>query len=255
MSNTDGATALIADGDRALRTELEWLLGDAWPELVVTASVGNGASALEAINRLQPDVAFLDTRLPPRTGLEVARRAGAGTAIVFVTAYENHAVEAFEQGAVDYLLKPVSWPRLKETVRRLKRWLVGGGRSLLDPQTLETLMRRLANAPAYLHWLRLGQRERIKIVAVDDVCFFRSERKYTTAVTSEAEHPIRTPITELATQLDPERFWRIHRGAIVNVAAFREARRDLRGRYRLALKSRPEVLRVSATYRHLFRRM
>ena len=164
-------------------------------------------------------------------------------------------MEAFEQGAVDYLVKPVLWPRLQETVRRLKRWLVGGGRGLLDPQTLESLVRRLANAPAYLHWLQLGQRERIEIVAVDDVCFFRSERKSTTAVTSEAEHLICTPIAELATQLDPERFWRIHRGAIVNVAAIREARGHPHGRYRLALKSRPEVLRVSATYGHLFRRM
>ncbi len=255
MSNVNGATALIADDEPALRTELEWLLGDAWPELVVTASVGDGASALEAIDRLQPDVAFLDIRMPPPSGLEVARRVGAGTAVVFVTAYDNHAVEAFEYAAVDYLLKPVLWPRLQDTVRRLKRWLVGGGRSLLDPQTLESLIRRLADAPAYLHWLRVGQGERIEIIAVDDVCFFRSERKYTVAVTSAAEHLIRTPITELAAQLDPERFWRIHRGAIVNVAAIKEARRDLRGRHRLALKSRPEVLRVSATYGHLFRRM
>ncbi len=164
-------------------------------------------------------------------------------------------MEAFEQGAIDYLLKPVLWPRLQDTVRRLKRWLVGGGRSLIDPQTLETLILRLANAPAYLHWLRVGQGERIEIVAVDDVCFFRSERKCTAAVTSEAKHLIRTPIAKLATQLDPERFWRIHRGAIVNVGAIREARRDLQGRYRLALKSRPEVLRVSATYAHLFQRM
>ena len=255
MSNVNGATALIADDEPALRTELEWLLGDAWPELVVTASVGDGASALEAIDRLRPDVAFLDIRMPPPSGLEVAKRIGAGTAIVFVTAYDNHAVEAFEYAAVDYLLKPVLWPRLKETVRRLKRWLMGGGRSLLDPQALESLIGRLANAPAYLRWLRVGQGERIEIIAVDDVSFFRSERKYTAAVTSEAEHLIRTPIAELAAQLDPERFWRIHRGAIVNVGAIREARRDLRGRYRLALKSRPEVLPVSATYGHLFRRM
>ena len=134
MSTVNGATALIADDEPALRTELEWLLGDAWPELVVTASVGDGASALEAIDRLQPDVAFLDIRMPPPSGLEVARRVGPGTAVVFVTAYDNHAVEAFEYAAIDYLLKPVLWPRLQETVRRLKRWLMGGGRSLLDPQ-------------------------------------------------------------------------------------------------------------------------
>ena len=255
MSTVNGATALIADDEPALRTELEWLLGDAWPELVVTASVGDGASALEAIDRLQPDVAFLDIRMPPPSGLEVARRVGAGTAIVFVTAYDEHAVEAFEYAAIDYRLKPVLWPRLQDTVRRVKRWLVGGGRSLLDPLTLESLIHRLATAPAYLQWLRVGQGERIEIIAVEDVCFFRSDRKYTAAVTGDAEHLIRTPIADLAKQLDPERFWRVHRGAIVNVGAIKEARRDLRGRYRLSLKNRPEVLRVSVTYGHLFRRM
>ena len=255
MSNSNRATALIADSEPALRTELERLLGEAWPELVVTASVGDGAAALEAVGRLQPDVAFLDACLPPPSGLEVARRVGAGTAIVFVTAYDNHAVEAFEYAAIDYLLKPVLWPRLQDTVRRVKRWLVGGGRSLLDPQTLASLICRLANAPSYLRWLQVGQRNRIEIVAVDDVCFFRSERKYTAVVTSEAEALIRTPIAELATQLDPEQFWRIHRGAIVNAAAIRRPAATCAGRYRLALKSRPEVLHVSATYAHLFRRM
>lgn len=215
------------------------------------------ANASALIRRHPERAARLLERLTSllRVSLSRTRRAAGTLGDELAVVRANHAVEAFEYAAVDYLLKPVLWPRLKETVRRLKRWLVGGGRSLLDPQTLESLLRRLANAPAYLHWLRVGQGERIDIVAVDDVSFFRSERKYTAAVTADAEHLIRTPITELAAQLDPERFWRIHRGAIVNVGAIREARRDLRGRYRLALKSRPEVLRVSATYGHLFRRM
>ena len=255
MSTGNAPTALIADDEPALRADLERLLAGAWPELVIAASVGDGATALEAVGRLQPDVAFLDIRMPPPSGLDVARRVGAGTAVVFATAYDDHAVEAFERAAVDYLLKPVTAPRLQETVNRVKHWLGGGRRNGIDPKSLESLIRRLADAPAWLSWLRVGQRDRVELVAVGDVCFFRADRKYTAAVTREAEHLVRTPIAELATRLDPERFWRIHRGCIVNVAAIEAARRDLRGRYRLALKDRPEVLRVSAAYGHLFRRM
>lgn len=255
MSVAGVPTALIADDEPALRAELERLLADTWPELNIAASVGDGAAALDAIGRSTPDIAFLDIRMPPPSGLEVARRVGADTALVFVTAYDTHAVEAFERAAVDYLLKPVAGPRLEETVSRLKRWLAGGRRGGPDPRTLESLIRRLADAPAYLHWLRVGRGEQVEIVAVDDVCFFRSDRKYTAAVTRDREHLVRTSIAELATRLDPERFWRIHRGVIVNVAAIAAARRDLRGRYRLTLKERPEVLRVSAANGHLFRRM
>ena len=255
MSVAGVPTVLIADDEPALRAEIERLLADTWPELNIAASVGDGAAALDAIRRSTPDIAFLDIRMPPPSGLEVARRVGADTAVVFVTAYDTHAVEAFERAAVDYLLKPVTGPRLEETVSRLKRWLAGGRRGGPDQRTLESLIRRLADAPAYLHWLRVGQGEQVQIVAVDDVCFFRSDRKYTAAVTRDREHLVRTSIAELATRLDPERFWRIHRGGIVNVAAIAAARRDLRGRYRLTLKGRPEVLWVSAAYGHLFRRM
>ena len=255
MSEAVAATALIADDEPALRVELERLLAEVWPELVVAASVGDGAAALDAIRRSTPDIAFLDIRMPPPSGLEVARRVGADVAVVFVTAHDTHAVEAFERAAVDYLLKPVVAPRLQETTSRLKRWLDGGRRGGPEPRTLESLIRRLADSPTYLHWLRVGQGEQVEIVAVDDVCFFRSDRKYTAAVTRDREHLVRTPIAELAARLDPGRFWRIHRGGIVNVAAIAAARRDLRGRYRLTLKDRPEVLRVSAAYGHLFRRM
>ena len=251
----DAGRALIADDEPALRVELERLLADIWPELGIVASVGDGTAALEAIERLRPDVAFLDIRMPPPSGLDVARRAGPDTAVVFVTAYDTHAVEAFERAAVDYLVKPVLGSRLQETVDRLKRRLAGGNRGEPDPRALESLIRRLADTPEYLHWLRVGQGERVELVAVEDVCFFRSDRKYTAALTRDREHLVRTPIAELVARLDPGRFWRIHRGGIVNVTAIEAARRDLRGRYRLTLKERPEVLRVSAAYGHLFRRM
>ena len=255
MSVAGVATALIADDEPALRDGLERLLAEVWPELVIAASVGDGAAALDAIQRLKPDIAFLDIRMPPPSGLDVAQHVDADTAVVFVTAYDAHAVEAFEQAAVDYLLKPVAASRLQGTVDRLQRWLASGRYRGPDPQTLASLLRRLASAPAYLHWLRVGQGERVELVAVGDVCFFRSDRKYTAAVTRDREHLVRMSTTALAARLDPERFWRIHRGGIVNVAAIAAARRDLRGRYRLTLKDRPEVLRVSAAYGHLFRRM
>ena len=218
MNRTDRPTALIADDEPALRADLERLLADSWPELIVAAAVGDGAAALEAFARQQPDIVFLDIRMPPPSGLEVARRIDPEAAIVFVTAYDDHAVEAFDRAAVDYLVKPVSGPRLRETVERLRRGLAGGRRAGPEPGTLEALVRRLADAPAYLHWLRVGQGERVELVAVDDVCFFRADHKYTAAVTRDCEHLVRTSITELAARLDPERFWRIHRGGIVNVA-------------------------------------
>ena len=246
-------TALIADDEPALREDLQRLLAGVWPELVVAASVGSGAAAIEAIDRLRPDAAFLDVRMPPPSGLDVARRVGARTAVVFVTAYDDHAVEAFERAAVDYLLKPVTAPRLRETAGRLQRRFSGDAPAALDRERLASLLRRVA--PAHLRWLRVGHGERVEIVAVDDVCFFRSDHKYTAAVTRGREHLVRMPLAELAERLDPERFWRVHRGGIVNVAAIESARRDLRGRYRLTLKGRPEVLRVSAGYGHLFRRM
>ena len=238
-----------------MRADLERLLAAAWPELRVAASVGDGEAALEALVRLRPDIAVLDIRMPPPSGLEVARRTGPETAVVFATAYDEHAVEAFERAAVDYLVKPVTEPRLQATVERLKRWLGSRRAAGFEPGALESLIRRLADAPAHLHWLRVGQGEHVELVPVDDVCFFRADHKYTAAVTRDAEHLVRTSITELAARLDPERFWRIHRSGIVNVTAIKAARRDLRGRYRLTLKERPEVLRVSAAYGRLFRRM
>ena len=255
MSTAGVPRALIADDEPALRAELERLLSDTWPGLVIEASVGDGSAALEAIERLRPDVAFLDIRMPPPSGLDVARTIGAETAVVFVTAYDAHAVEAFDRAAVDYLLKPVTEPRLRETVLRLQRRLADGSPALFDMQTLVPLLRRVVGSTEYLNWLKVGRRELVELVAVDDVCFFRADRKYTTAVTSDREHLVRTPIAELADRLDPARFWRIHRSAIVNVASIKAATRDLRGRYRVTLKDRPEVLRVSAAYGHLFGRM
>lgn len=254
------ATAVIADDEPALRAHLARLLAEVWPELSIIASVGDGAAALDAIARRRPDVAFLDVRMPGPSGLEVARRlgGGTGTAVVFVTAFEDHALEAFERAAVDYLVKPVTERRLRETVARLEGRggrPDGGGSAGLSPEVIDTLVRRLADASSHLRWLRVGRGEAVELVAVEDVRFFQADRKYTSAFTRDAEHLVRAPIAELAARLDPERFWRIHRGTVVNVAAIAAARRDFRGRYLLELKDRPEVLTVSAAHAHLFRRM
>ena len=258
-------TAVIADDEPALRAHLARLLGDAWPELTIVESVGDGAAALDAIGRYRPDIAFLDIRMPGPSGLEVAKRLGAGAksgagaypAVVFVTAFDDHALEAFERAAVDYLVKPVTERRLGETVARLKHRAARdeSGGAGLSPEVFDSLVQRLTGASSHLHWLRVGRGETVELVAVEEVCFFRADRKYTSAFTREAEHLVRTPIAELAARLDPERFWRIHRSAIVNVAAIAAAHRDFRGRYRLALRNRPELLTVSASCAHLFRRM
>ncbi len=255
MSTAGAPSALIADDEPGLRAELERLLSDTLPGLVIEASVGDGVAEIEAIERLRPDVAFLDIRMPPPSGLDVARTIGAETAVVFVTAYDAHAVEAFDRAAVDYLLKPVTEPRLRESVLRLQRWLAGGRPKTLEAQTLESLIRRVGYTAGYLNWLKVGRRERVELVSVDDVCFFRASQKYTAAVTRDREHLVRMPIAELAARLDPERFWRIHRSGIINVAAIEVATHDRRGRYRVTLKDRAEVLHVSAPYGHLFRRM
>ena len=254
------ATAVIADDEPALRAHLARLLAEVWPELSIIASVGDGAAALDAIAGRRPDVAFLDVRMPGPSGLEVARRlgGGAGTAVVFVTAFEDHALEAFERAAVDYLVKPVTERRLRETVARLEGRggrTDGGGAAGLSPEVIDTLVRRFADASSHLRWLRVGRGEAVELVAVEEVRFFQADRKYTSAFTRDAEHLVRSPIAELAARLDPERFWRIHRGTVVNVAAIAAARRDFRGRYLLELKDRPEVLTVSAAHAHLFRRM
>ena len=255
MRMAEPPTALIADDEPALRAELERLLAEAWPDLVVAAAVGDGAAALEAIDRLKPDVAFLDIRMPPPSGLDVARVIATETAVVFVTAHDAHAIEAFERAAVDYLLKPVTAPRLEQTVHRLQRWLAGGRPALLDARTLGALLPHAGDTATYLNWLKVGRREQVELVAIDDVRFFRADSKYTAAMTRDRDHLVRMPIGELAARLDPERFWRIHRGSIVNVAAIKAATQDLRGRYRVTLRDRPEVLRVSAAYGHIFRRM
>ncbi|MBX3705992.1 MAG: response regulator transcription factor [Pseudomonadales bacterium] len=242
-------TAIVADDEPNLARHLCEQLATVAPEIEVLAVANNGFDALAVIARYAPDVAFLDIRMPGLDGLAVARSVPDRTRVVFVTAFDDYAVEAFAAAAVDYLLKPVSAERLRACVARLD----AAGPS---ERSIRELLERLgARAADHLRWLKVGQGDTTRLVAVDDVLYFRSDSKYTVAVTETRESVLRTPLKELERELDPAFFWRVNRGLIVNVRWVVEARRDLRGRYRLVLRGRPEVLRTSEAYGHRFRQM
>ena len=236
-------TAIIAEDEPALRKELERYLVEQWPELTIVASVANGRDAIAAIDTLDPDIAFLDIKMPEPDGMEVAREYGDRVAVVFVTAYSEFAVNAFEQEAVDYVLKPLSTERLEKTVDRLKEKLQQDNAARIDFESLSVLMR--SKEKNYLTWLRVSERDQVKIINTQDVCFFHADAKYTSTFTSDREHLLRISISKLEQRLDPNQFWRIHRSTIVNVAAINSAKRDFRRRIRLKLTKRPEILRES----------
>ena len=251
-------TALVADDEPRLAEHLAERLRVAWPELVVAGIAANGPEALAMIDAEAPDVAFLDIRMPGLTGIEVARAAGRGVHVVFVTAYDHYAVEAFERDAVDYLLKPVTDERLADTVARVKARLAAGAPGPELAQALAALARLVpanGGAPARLAWIRASVGAQVRLIPVDDVCYFQANDKYTSVFTPDAEALIRTPLKELAAQLDPERFWQVHRGTIVNLGHVAATTRDLAGRVSIALKSRPEKVAVSRAFAHLFRQM
>lgn len=247
--------ALIADDEPVLARHLRARLGELWPELEVVGMAANGMEALEMIEGLKPDVAFLDIRMPGLSGLEVAQRLAAdtraGCRIVFVTAYDEFAVQAFEREAVDYLLKPVSDERLGRAVERLRRRA-----AVAEPDDLlRRLQALLPKASAHLAWVRASVGNDVRLIAVDEVCYFQATDKYTAVFTRDAELLIRTPIKELAEQLDPEHFRQVHRGTLVNLRQVVSARHDALGRVSLTLRDRAEAVAVSRGYAHLFKQM
>jgi len=252
-------TCVVAEDEALLREALLAQLATAWPQLQVIAACEDGASALEAIAEHQPHVAFLDIRMPGLTGLDVATAAAdvsPRTQVVFVTAYDQHAVDAFERGVIDYLLKPVTPERLAATVQRLQARVDAPDAAALAA-LLEQLGRTAARDTAVepLTWLTASAGRETRLILVDDVAYFQADNKYTTVVTADGEALLRTPIRELLARLDPATFKQIHRSTIVNLKAIAGIVRDDSGRGTVRLKSRPEQLTVSAPYMALFRHM
>jgi len=248
--------ALIADDEPHLAAWLRERLAEQWPELEIVAVARNGLEAASAIADLQPEIAFLDIQMPGLSGLEVAAGIEGPTRVVFVTAYDEYALRAFEAEAIDYVLKPVTAERLGRTIARLKR-AFADALGEPDARLARALRTLLAPPPAAapLRWIRASRGELTHQVDVADVLFFQADDKYTCVHTAAAEHLIRTPIAELAAQLDGAQFWQIHRSTIVNLAHLAGTRRDEASRLFVRISGRDEELPVSRAYVHLFRPM
>jgi DNA-binding LytR/AlgR family response regulator len=248
----DAYKAVIAEDEPLLRAELRESLTKLWPELRVCAEVEDGVEALHAIEQHAPEILFLDIQMPGLSGLDVARQAGSRCHVVFVTAYDKYAVAAFEQGAVDYVMKPFSAARLATTIGRLK------AKAGSTPANLEGLLQSLVKANAsrgYLRWITASQGQELRLITVEEICYFQADNKYTLVVTAQQESLIRRPIKELVHELDPAMFWQIHRGTVINVNAIAGVHRDIGGQLRVKLKERKETLPVSDPYVHLFKSM
>ncbi len=245
--------AIIAEDEPVLRTGLKKLLTAVWPEVEIVAVAKDGSQALQLLGEHHPDVLFLDIQMPGLSGLEVAKAASNRCHVVFVTGYDQYAVAAFEHGAVDYLMKPVTAERLSTACERIRERLT------TRPANLDALVHQLAEAAAnkreYLRWINVESGANVRLVTVEEICYLQADTKYTRLVTADREALIRIPLKELLDKLDPAEFWQIHRATIVNVNAVAEVSRDSRGHPILHLKKRRETLVVSQPFAYLFRQM
>jgi DNA-binding LytR/AlgR family response regulator len=259
---TPRPTALIADDEPLLREALARLLANAWPELEIAACARNGREAVELFEAKQPDICFLDVHMPGLSGVQAAHQIGRRAHLVFVTAFDQYAVQAFAQGALDYLVKPVEPARLADTVARLQERL----RTAQPALNTETLLQQLAAklkqdlAPLPLRWIRATVGQSLRLIPVDEIDFLRSDEKYTLIAWrgdegKPGEALIRMPLKELVAQLDPELFAQVHRSVVVNLRAISHVKRGLNETADIHLKGRSEVLPVSRNYLHLFRQM
>lgn len=254
-------TAIIAEDEPILRAQLKAKLTKLWPELQILADVGDGEAALEAIAEHNPRLAFLDIQMPEMTGVEVAKSLAANRElkchVVFVTAFDQYAVEAFDTGAIDYVLKPYSDERLQMAIARLKERL--GSASTAAPQNLEALVAHLAAklnpGVEKLKWIKANIGSNLRLIPIEDVLFFQSDEKYTLVATKEFDALIKTPIKEILDGVDTEKFWQIHRSTIVNAGAIEGVTRDFRGQATVRVKGRKENLTVSRPFSHLFKQM
>ncbi|MEP7261112.1 MAG: LytTR family DNA-binding domain-containing protein [Usitatibacter sp.] len=254
--------ALIADDEPLLRSSLVRMLAEAWPELEIVAQARNGREAVEQFEALKPDICFLDVHMPGITGVEAARKIGSRAQLVFVTAYDQYAVQAFEQRAIDYLVKPLEAARLADTIVRLKERMHGAA-----PLSAETdaLLQQLAthlekkSARLALRWIHATVGNAVRLIAVEDIDFLRSDEKYTLVAWRNEGKPseglIRTPLKDVLEQLDGVQFVQVHRSVVVNRASIRQFNRNENETGQLLLKNRDEVLPVSRSYLPLFRQM
>ena len=280
-STATAPRAILADDERLMREQLRARLAEVWPELQIVAEARNGQEAVDLVAEHRPDIVFLDIRMPGLTGVDAARRIAQLPAregredddeplpeIVFITAYDQYAVEAFEQGVVDYVLKPAERERLQLTAERLQRRLEARRRGAAPAeedrpaQPLQQLLHQLSAhlspgvaPPPYLKWIQANVGATIQMIAVDEVLFFVSDEKYTRVQTAQVEALIRKPIKELVDELDPQAFWQIHRSTLVNVKAIAGITRDFRGRQIVSVRGHPQKLEVSRSYTGLFKGM
>jgi len=252
--------AILVDDEQNLTDYLKQRLSVLWPELEIAATAANGPEALRVIDDIAPEVVFLDIKMPGLTGLEVAGRIDAKTHVVFVTAYDQYAVDAFDQQAVDYLLKPVTDDRLTRAIARLKAKLEKNE----TPQDIAAILKSIAHVlpqskSVHLRWIRASVGELTKQISVDDVLFFQAQDKYVSVYTREGgkdiESLIRTPLSELIEQLNPDAFWQVHRSTVVNVDRIAGTTRDVMGRTIVRIKDSKAELQVSRAYTHLFKQM
>jgi DNA-binding LytR/AlgR family response regulator len=273
MNHTTQAAprAVIADDERLMREQMRARLAETWPELQIVAEAKNGLEAVEAVREHRPDIAFLDIRMPGLTGVEAAKQIAQLELpddallpeIVFVTAYDQYAVEAFEQGAADYVLKPAERERLAVTVERLKKRLAARDTADDGPAAppLQQLLHKLSaqglpgGKRAYLQWIQATVGSTIQMIPAAEVLFFISDEKYTRVQTAQLEALIRKPIKELVDELDPQLFWQIHRSTLVNVNHVAKVERDFRGRQIVSVRGHGQKLEVSRSYTGLFKGM
>jgi DNA-binding LytR/AlgR family response regulator len=248
-----GPTAVLAEDESLLADELTDLLRALWPQLQIVSRVEDGVAALAAVETHAPDLAFLDIRMPRLSGLEVARQISGRCHVAFITAYDHYAIDAFEAGAIDYVLKPPTAARLVTTVQRLK------SRLREPPANLHRVLRDIAqiapSTPRYLQWVNASRGAAVRLITVEEILYFKSDQKYTLVVTADADALIKRTIKELSEELDPAMFWQVHRSTLVNVHAIDSVIRDDRGNLKLRLKQRSEILSVSEACAHLFHQM
>ena len=249
--------AVIADDERLMRVQIVDRLKEAWPELMIVGEASNGREAVAMVQALEPDIVFLDIRMPEMDGIQAARALAGRAHVVFVTAYDQYAISAFEQGAVDYLLKPADPERVALTCQRLRE------RLQYKPAPMDDLLAQLSERLGadglkrreYLRWVQASVGANIRMIPTSDILFFRAEDKYTRVQTGGFEALIRKPIKELIDELDPTQFWQIHRATVVRVDAVEQVSRDFRGRQIVHVKGSAEKLEVSRTFSHLFKQM